>query len=71
VIHPRQVDIVNASFVPSQKAIEFARRVIEGAREEEELRGVGAFVLDGKMIDEPVVKQARNVLLRAGVTVPR
>lgn len=71
MIHPRQVDIVNASFVPSQKAIEFARRVIEGAREEEELRGVGAFVLDGKMIDEPVVKQARNVLLRAGVTVPR
>jgi citrate lyase beta subunit len=67
VIHPRQSHIVNASFMPSLQAIEFARRVVAAARQGEEERGVGAFVLDGKMIDEPVVKQARKVLLRAGL----
>jgi citrate lyase subunit beta-like protein len=71
VIHPRQVAIVNASFKPrfidaplisSASSMEWAERIIKAAEDRERERGVGAFELDGKMIDEPVMKQARRIL---------
>ncbi len=42
----------------------YARRVV-AAFEEAEARGSGATSLDGKMIDVPVVKRARNLLALA------
>ena len=64
-IHPAQVDIINEVFAPSPEEIEHARRVIE-AYEEAERSGSGATSLDGKVIDEPVVVRARNLLESAG-----
>lgn len=64
VIHPSQVEIVQKAFTPSEKAIQHALRVIEGARKAEQA-GMGAFALDGQMVDLPVIKRAENLLQRA------
>ena len=64
VVHPRQVDVVNAAFTPSAKEIRFAKRVLEaveaGAKE-----GKGAVTLDGGMIDKPMELRARTTLAQA------
>ena len=67
IIHPNQVAPVQESFTPSPEAAAHARRVVE-AFEAHERAGRGAFALDGKMVDAPVVKAARRVLERAKVT---
>jgi citrate lyase beta subunit len=65
IIHPNQVEPVQAAFTPSPEAIAQAKRVLEAfARHQQE--GVGAFVIDGKMVDAPIVKAAQRVLDRAG-----
>jgi citrate lyase beta subunit len=63
-IHPNQVDPIQEAFTPSEEAIAHARRVVEAAEQHQE-EGVGAFALDGKMIDAPVVRAAKWVLDRA------
>lgn len=60
-INPRQVDIVNEVFSPSEEAIAYARRVFQ-VIEEGKRMGRGAVALDGKMIDKPIVDRARRVL---------
>lgn len=67
VIHPNQVLPVQQAFTPDQAAIQHAQRVI--AEFETSLKaGKGAYALDGtRMIDMPLVKAARSVLLRAGM----
>tara|TARA_B100001741_G_C16459063_1_gene554230 strand:- start:266 stop:1090 length:825 start_codon:yes stop_codon:yes gene_type:complete len=60
-IHPGQLQSINNLFSPSEEAIEYAKKVIE-VFEEAERNGSGATSLDGKMIDVPVVKRARNLL---------
>ena len=60
-IHPGQLQSINNLFSPSEEAIEYANKVIE-VFEEAERDGSGATSLDGKMIDVPVVKRARNLL---------
>jgi citrate lyase beta subunit len=61
VIHPRQIGIVNRCFSPSDEEIAWARRVVEGYRTSQG-EGHGAFALDGRMIDLPVVRQAERIL---------
>ncbi|MFL2627020.1 MAG: HpcH/HpaI aldolase/citrate lyase family protein [Dehalococcoidia bacterium] len=60
-IHPGQLESINNLFSPSEEAIEYAKKVIE-VFEEAEKKGSGATSLDGKMIDVPVVKRARNLI---------
>ena len=64
IIHPNQVAPVQEAFTPDDKVIAHARRLVE-AFEEHQAKGSGAFALDGKMIDMPLVKAAQNVLERA------
>ena len=63
VIHPAQVGPVQEAFTPNDESIENARHLVEafGAHQKE---GKGAFALDGKMIDLPLVKAAQGVLER-------
>lgn len=63
-IHPDQVPVVNAAFLPSDDEIERARAVV-AAFEQAATEGRGAVALDGEMIDLPVVEQARRVLAEA------
>jgi citrate lyase subunit beta / citryl-CoA lyase len=66
-IHPRQVPIIRAAFRPSDESIARATRILDAARS-----SGGVFALDGRMIDEPVLQQARRVLdaQRLSLTVP-
>ena len=64
LIHPNQVAPVQEVFSPSDEAIAQALRVLEAAAQQQEA-GKGAFALDGKMVDAPVVKTAEWVLARA------
>lgn len=62
-IHPSQVPLLNEAFAPSPEEVELARRTVEGA-ERAEREGRGAFSLDGKMVDAPIVRRAENLLAR-------
>ena len=64
IIHPNQVVPVQEAFTPSDEAIEYARRVVESF-EASQKEGKGAYALDGKMIDMPLLKNAQKVLERA------
>jgi citrate lyase subunit beta-like protein len=65
VIHPNQVAQVQQAFSPDQAAVQNAQRIVD-LFEASLKEGKGAFALDGsKMIDMPLVKAARSVLLRA------
>lgn len=64
IIHPNQVVPVQEAFTPSDEAIEFAKRVVE-TFEASQKEGKGAYALDGKMIDMPLLKNAQKVLDRA------
>jgi citrate lyase beta subunit len=64
IIHPNQVEVVQEAFTPSAVAIEYAQRVV-AAFAASQKEGRGAFALDGKMIDMPLLKNAKKVLDRA------
>jgi len=62
-IHPRQVPIINETFLPTETEIEKAKRIVI-AYEMSKKEGIGVVALDSKMIDPPVVKRAlRNIQL--------
>ncbi|RWJ98486.1 CoA ester lyase [Mesorhizobium sp.] len=60
-IHPTQVAIFNEAFSPSPQELEWARRVLV-AQKEATAQGRGAFALDGKMVDPPVIRRARDII---------
>ncbi|KAJ2863685.1 hypothetical protein GGI22_001900 [Coemansia erecta] len=64
VIHPAQVDAVQQLFVPPHAILSRAWRIVQGYQEHY-VMGKGAFDLDGKAIDMPVVKWAYRILRRA------
>ncbi len=63
-IHPRQVALANAAFRPSAQEIAHALKVVEAAAGAAE-QGVGAWVVDGKMIDAPFVQRAQAIVALA------
>lgn len=64
IIHPAQVEPVQAAFTPDEEAIAQAKRIVAGFQASQK-DGRGAFALDGKMIDMPLLKNAQKVLERA------
>ncbi len=63
-IHPTQISLANAVFRPSAGDIDHALRVVEAAREAA-TRGVGAFVVDGRLVDGPFITLAENTVALA------
>jgi citrate lyase subunit beta-like protein len=63
-IHPTQVEIAQKTFSPSDKEVEWALRVVI-ADEKADAQGRGAWTLDGKMIDVPVVGKAKATVKKA------
>lgn len=63
-IHPNQIEAVNEVFMPTEKSIIWAKRVMK-ASEEALAKGLGVFSLDGKMVDKPVMDRARKILEKA------
>ena len=64
IIHPVQVEPVQTAFTPNDEAVAYAKRIVE-TFEANQKEGKGAYSLDGKMIDMPLVKNAQKVLERA------
>lgn len=64
-IHPGQVPIVRAAFAPTAEQLEWAREVVAHAAEDD-AAGEGVGAIEGRMLDRPVVAQARRILSRAG-----
>jgi citrate lyase subunit beta/citryl-CoA lyase len=60
-IHPRQVEIVNAVFTPSEDEITRAREIVT-AFERAEVEGVASIRIGGQFIDYPVAERARRTL---------
>jgi citrate lyase subunit beta/citryl-CoA lyase len=63
-IHPTQVPLANAVFRPTDAEIAHSLKVVEAAREAKE-KGVGAFTVDGKMVDAPFIRRAEEILALA------
>jgi citrate lyase subunit beta / citryl-CoA lyase len=63
-IHPSQVALANEAFRPTEDEIAHALKVVDAARDAD-ARGLGAYVVDGKMIDIPFVSRAREIVASA------
>ena len=67
LIHPAQLDVANAAFGPSGEEVELARRQVDAfAAAEAEGRGVA--VLDGAIVENLHVEEARRILAMAEAT---
>ena len=58
-IHPGQVATIRAAYAPTEAEAHWARRVVAASEHDG-----GAFLLDGRMVDAPIVRQARRVVQR-------
>ncbi|MFC8733210.1 HpcH/HpaI aldolase/citrate lyase family protein [Luteimicrobium sp. NPDC057192] len=61
-LHPSQVPVIRAAYAPTPDDVAAARTVLAAAA-----GAPGAFALDGRMVDGPVLEQAQAVLRRAGL----
>jgi len=59
-IHPSQMQIIRQAYAPTAAEVQLAKRILAEA----ELHP-GVFSLDGKMVDEPLLRQARATLASA------
>ena len=60
-IHPAQVAVINAAFTPGEDEVAHARAIVNAFSANPT---AGALELDGKMIDQPHLEQARRLLAR-------
>lgn len=60
-VHPRQVAWANDVFAPSTEEVEAARRTVEAAAGGD----IGAYAVDGRMVDAPFLARARALLAAA------
>ena len=63
-IHPSQIATANAAFMPLPEEVDMARRILSAAVEAE-AKGIGAFVVEGRMIDKPFLESARAIVALA------
>ncbi len=60
-IHPGQVETVNEVFSPTERELEWARKVVDAYEEANAARS-GSISVDGQMVDAASIKMARNTL---------
>ncbi len=58
-IHPSQVSVINTCFEPSEEEIQWAMHILE---KQKDMVGKGSFVVDGKMVDAPIILRAQRLL---------
>ena len=57
-IHPKQIAAINAVFTPDQAAVDRARRIIQEFRAAD----TGLVVIDGKLIEKPVLREMERII---------
>ncbi|GKU23017.1 unnamed protein product [Fusarium langsethiae] len=65
LVHPGQVEVAQRVFSPSEEELIWAVKVTIGDAKALADQGRGAWTLDGKMIDVPVVKKAQAIVAKA------
>ncbi|MGC9779691.1 MAG: HpcH/HpaI aldolase/citrate lyase family protein [Candidatus Heimdallarchaeota archaeon] len=63
-IHPCQIEPIHKAFMPSEREIERAERIVEAYKIAQK-EGFGVICVDNRMIDVPVVKQSERIIKRA------
>jgi citrate lyase subunit beta/citryl-CoA lyase len=63
-IHPSQIVLANDVFRPSEEDLAHALRVVEATRKAQ-IEGVGAYMVDGRMIDRPFAQRAAAIVAAA------
>lgn len=66
LIHPTQVEICQHVYSPSEEEVEWAIRVVIADKKADK-QGRGAWTLDDKMIDVPVVGKAKALVKKAAL----
>lgn len=61
LIHPGHIPTIHAAFAPSAEEVAYARRVIAAYAEST----TGLAVVDGKLIEKPVIREAERILANA------
>lgn len=61
IINPRQIEVVNEVFAPTEKEIEKSRTILAAIKEAEK-KGSGVIAVNGKMVDRPVVLRAQRTI---------
>ena len=56
-IHPSQVPVIRAAYLPTEDQVEWARRVLAADKGNR-----GVFAVDGAMVDAPVLRRAERFL---------
>ena len=64
IINPRQIEVVNEVFTPTEKEILKARTIVAAIREAQ-AKGSGVVSVNGKMVDRPVVIRAERTIALA------
>ena len=62
-IHPKQAGVIKESFLPTKEDLEEAQKILKAFSKS---KG-GAISVDGKMIDEPIIKLMKKRLFLAGI----
>ncbi len=57
-IHPKQIPILNGVFTPDEAAIAHAKRILQAFAEAD----TGLVVVDGKLIEKPVLREMHRIL---------
>jgi len=67
IIHPKQIEPVQAAFAPDDALVAWAQRVQDEADKQEKqgAQGRGAFVVDGQMVDRPLIVKAKQIIEKA------
>lgn len=58
-IHPKQLPIMHEVYSPAREDIDWAVKVLHHA--EHEAKGQGVFMLEGKMVDRPIIEKAKQI----------
>ncbi|MCB1120242.1 MAG: CoA ester lyase [Verrucomicrobiae bacterium] len=59
-IHPNQLETVNLAFTPTAGELHEAEKIVRAAEKAQ----TGVFLLEGRMVDAPVIQRARQILAR-------
>jgi citrate lyase subunit beta/citryl-CoA lyase len=62
-VHPAQIEVLNRVFAPTETERDWARQVL-ATSESAKKDGKAVFLLDGKMIDLPLITRAQKILKR-------
>ena len=65
LIHPKQIEVANVAFSPTESEVDWAQRVVT-AHGEAQAHGRGVVLLDGRLIENLHVEDAHRVLALAG-----